>query len=209
MRAHAISSASLIEWALGALEKTFKNHVGLPNQKCALVNFVKKYPLNPIEVCSREVSNKQEVFAVIMNDESFMKVAIENAKLNEHHFGAIIVKNNEIIAKAGKMPKGDPGFHAETHVILEACEKLRTRNLQNCTLYSTCEPCPMCFYMAWVTNVSKIVYGATIQDCIKLGIPEIRVTANFLNKKRGQQNRTREEISKRRVFETAYRTIAR
>jgi len=118
-----------------------------------------------------------------MNDEYFMKVVIENTKLNGHHFGAIIVKNNEIIAKAGKMPKGDPRFHAETYVILEACERLKTRNLKNCTLYSICEPCPMCFYMAWITSISKIVYGATIRDAIKRGFPEIRVTAEFLNRR--------------------------
>lgn len=129
-----------------------------------------------------------------MNCEYFMSVAIEDAKLNGHHFGAIIVKKSEIIAKAGKMPRGDPRFHAETQVILEACEKLRTRNLTNCTLYSTCEPCPMCFYMAWVTNVSEIVYGATIRDCIKLGIPEIRVTAKFLNKRGGNKIELKEKV---------------
>jgi len=122
-----------------------------------------------------------------MNDEYFIKVAIENAKLKGHHFGAIIVKNNEIIAKAGKRPKGDPRFHAETNVILKACERLKTRNLKNCTLYSTCEPCPMCFYMAWITNISKIVYGATIRDANKLGFPQIRVTAEFLNKRGGDK----------------------
>jgi tRNA(Arg) A34 adenosine deaminase TadA len=122
-----------------------------------------------------------------MNDEYFMKVAVEDAKLNGHHFGAIIVKNNEIIAKGGKMPKGNPRFHAETYAIWEACEKLKTRDLKNCTLYSTCEPCPMCFYMAWITNISRIVYGATIQDCIRLGISEIRVTVKFLNKRGGNR----------------------
>lgn len=122
-----------------------------------------------------------------MNDESFMKVAIENTKLSGHHFGAIIVKNNKIIAKAGKMPKGDPRFHAEIHVILKACERLKTRNLKNCTLYSICEPCPMCFYMAWITNISKIVYGATLRDASKLGFPQIRVTAEFLNKRGGDK----------------------
>jgi tRNA(Arg) A34 adenosine deaminase TadA len=132
---------------------------------------------------ARERINKQKIFGLIMNDEHFMNCAIEDAKLNGHRFGAIITKNNEIIAKGGKMPKGDPRFHAEIHAILEACEKLKTRDLKNCTLYATCEPCPMCYYMAWITNISRIVYGATIQDCIKIGIAQIKVTANFLNKR--------------------------
>ena len=59
----------------------------------------KEYPLNSIEV--KESLNKQEVFAEIMNDEYFMKAAIEDAKLNGHHFGAIVVKDNEIVAKGG------------------------------------------------------------------------------------------------------------
>lgn len=138
--------------------------------------------------------NKHGIFAVIMNDEYFMKVAIEDAKQNGHRFGAVIVKDDEIVAKGGKMPKGDPRFHAETHAILEACGKLSTRNLESCTLYSTCEPCPMCFFMAWRTNISRIVYGATIQDCIKLGIPEIEVTAKFLNKRGGNKIELKESI---------------
>lgn len=138
--------------------------------------------------------NKKEVFAVTMNEEYFMKTAIEDAKLNGHHFGAIVVKDNEIIAKAGKMLRSDPRFHAETHALLEACEKLKSKNLKNCTLYCTCEPCPMCFYMAWITNISRIVYGATIQDCIELGIPEIKVTARFLNKRSGNTIELKEKF---------------
>lgn len=129
-----------------------------------------------------------------MNDEYFMKVAIKDAKLNGHHFGAIIVKNNKVIAKGGKMPKGDPRFHAETHAISEAFENLNTRQLENCTLYSTCEPCPMCFYLAWKSNVPKIVYGATIQDSIKLGFQEIKVTAKFLNGRCGNKIELKEKF---------------
>ena len=166
--------------------------------KCAIVHE------NSLGAASKDF-NDQRVFALIMNCEYFMRVAIEDAKRNGHHFGAVVVKNNEIIAKAGKMPKGDSRFHAETHAILEACEKLRTRNLENCILYSTCEPCPMCFYMAWVTKVSKIVYGATIRDCIELGIPEIRVTAEFLNKRGGNKI----ELKKGVLAEDCLKLLAR
>ncbi|RLF62433.1 MAG: nucleoside deaminase, partial [Thermoplasmata archaeon] len=122
-----------------------------------------------------------------MNNEFFMKKAIEDAKAHGHHFGAVIVKDNKIIAKAGKRPRGDARFHAETQAILKACKKLKTRTLKGCILYATCEPCPMCFYMAWITNISKIVYGATLQDSIKYGFPEIEVTAKFLNERSGNK----------------------
>jgi len=112
-----------------------------------------------------------------LDDSYFMREAINDAKINDHRFGAIIVKDSEIIAKSGKRSKSDARFHAETNAILNA-----SKNLTGCTLYSTCEPCPMCFYMAWVTGVSRLVYGATINDSIDAGLPEIKITAEELNK---------------------------
>ena len=113
-----------------------------------------------------------------MNDESFMREAITDAKENDHRFGAIIVKDNKIISKAGKRPKSDARFHAETQAILNA-----GKNLSGCTLYSTCEPCPMFFYMAWITGISRLVYGATIDDSIAVGLSEIKISAKELNQK--------------------------
>lgn len=117
-----------------------------------------------------------------MKKEDFMIEAIKDAKKNEHHFGAVVVKKDKIISKAGKRPVGDARYHAESQAIIKATNKLKTRNLKGCTLYTTCEPCPMCFYMAWITNVSKIVFGASNNDSIKNGFKEIRITDKELNK---------------------------
>lgn len=117
-----------------------------------------------------------------MDDINFMREAINDAKANDHRFGAIIVKDGKIIAKSGKRPKSDARFHAETQAILNA-----GKNLAGCTLYSTCEPCPMCFYMAWITGISYLVYGATISDSIAAGLPEIKISAEELNKKGGNK----------------------
>ncbi|MDP3026767.1 MAG: nucleoside deaminase [Nanoarchaeota archaeon] len=124
-----------------------------------------------------------------MKEEDFMREAIKDAKKNKHHFGAVIVKDGKIISKTGKRPYGDPRFHAETQAILKATKKLKSKHLKGCTLYSTCEPCPMCFYMAWITHVSKIVYGATLQDTFKYGFEEIDVGTDELNKKGGNRIR--------------------
>jgi guanine deaminase len=113
----------------------------------------------------------------------FMLEAIKDAKKTKHHFGAVVVKNDKIVGRMGKRPKGDPRYHAETEAIFDACKKLKTRTLKNCTLYSTCEPCVMCFYMAWITGIKKIVYGATLKDSIKFGCNEINITDKYLNKK--------------------------
>ena len=122
-----------------------------------------------------------------MKKEDFMREAIKDAKKNGHHFGAVVVKGNKIISRTGKRPIGDPRYHAETQAILKATNKLKTRHLKRCTLYSTCEPCPMCFYMAWITHIPKIVYGANLKDAINFGSEEIKITAKELNKKGGNK----------------------
>jgi tRNA(adenine34) deaminase len=122
-----------------------------------------------------------------MKEEEFMRSAIADAKKNGHHFGAVVVKNNKIISMAGKRPKGDARFHAESQAILKATKKLNKKVLDNCTLYSTCEPCPMCFYMAWITGVKRIVYGSTQKEAIKYGFKEIDVGDKELDKKSGNK----------------------
>ncbi|MFA7708442.1 MAG: nucleoside deaminase [Candidatus Pacearchaeota archaeon] len=116
-----------------------------------------------------------------MKEEEFMLEAINDAKKNNHHFGAVIIKDNKIISKAGKRPIGDARFHAESQAIIKATNILKNRNLRGCTLYTTCEPCPMCFYMAWITNVSKIIYGCSVKDAIKYKFKEINITDKELN----------------------------
>jgi tRNA(adenine34) deaminase len=122
-----------------------------------------------------------------MKKEDFMLEAIKDAKKHKHHFGAVVVKGNIIISKAGKRPVGDPRFHAESQAILKATNKLKSPELKGCTLYSTCEPCPMCFYLAWITKVSKIVFGASVQDAIKFGSNEIKISDKELNKRGGNK----------------------
>ena len=131
-----------------------------------------------------------------MNDETFMKEAIKDAKENGHLFGAVIVKEKKIISYGGKRPPGDARYHAETQAILNA-----GKNLDGSTLYSTCEPCPMCFYMAWTTGISKIVYGVTIQDSIKEGINEIDISVQELNKKSGRKIQLEAGILREECFE--------
>ena len=62
----------------------------------------------------------------IMKKEEFMRSAIQDAKKNKHHFGAVVVKGNKIISKAGKRPIGDPRYHAESQAIIKATNKLKT-----------------------------------------------------------------------------------
>ncbi len=87
-------------------------------------------------------------------------------------FGAVITdKNGNIIAKGNNMvlADNDPTAHAEVVVIREACEKLGTYDLSECTLYTSCEPCPMCLSAIIWANIKEVYYGCTKEDAGEIG----------------------------------------
>ncbi len=99
------------------------------------------------------------------NDEYYMKKALLNAKkaynIDEVPIGAIIVKNNKIIASSYNRKEIDniATYHAEILAINEACKKLHTWHLEDCTLYTTVEPCMMCTGAVIQSRISRVVYG--------------------------------------------------
>ena len=118
-----------------------------------------------------------------MSDEKFMKIAIKEALKGDYPFGAVIVKNEKVIAKSHNTAKNlDPTAHAEVNVTRNACKKLKSRHLEGCVLYTTCEPCPMCFIAAWWARIPKIVYGVEGNS-----VPEdewkIDINCKYLNEK--------------------------
>jgi len=117
-----------------------------------------------------------------MNDERFMRLAIEKAKEGIRNgqtpFGACVVKNNEVVACVHNVvwDTTDITAHAEVHAIREACKKLGTIDLSGCVIYSTCEPCPMCFSACHWARIDKIVFGARIEDARKAGFNELSIS---------------------------------
>ena len=109
----------------------------------------------------------------------FMRLAIDTAKegikKGQSPFGACITRGDEIISCAHNVvwDSMDITAHAEIHAIRDACKKLHTVDLSGCVIYSTCEPCPMCFSACHWAKISKIVYGARIVDAKKLGFNEL------------------------------------
>lgn len=101
-----------------------------------------------------------------MNDYhiKFMKTALQEAKNSDKDVpvGAVIVFNNEIIAKAHncKELKNDATSHAEIIVIKEASKKIKNWRLNNTILYVTLEPCPMCAAAILYSRIPKIVFGS-------------------------------------------------
>ncbi|MHA1991329.1 MAG: nucleoside deaminase [Candidatus Hodarchaeales archaeon] len=106
--------------------------------------------------------------------EKYMKIALDEAKTSlksgNKGFGAVIIKNDELIAQAHDtaMTDHDPTAHAEMNVI-KIASKLLGIDLSDCTIISTHEPCPMCSTAMIWANISKIAFGTTIIDSIKLG----------------------------------------
>jgi tRNA(Arg) A34 adenosine deaminase TadA len=86
-------------------------------------------------------------------------------------FGAIITKNKIIIARGyNKVTrKNDPTAHAEIEAIREASRKLKTFHLNDCELYTTCEPCPMCLGAIYWAKIHKVYYANTKKDASNIG----------------------------------------
>jgi tRNA(Arg) A34 adenosine deaminase TadA len=63
----------------------------------------------------------------------------------------------------------DPTSHGEIVAIRDACHRLGTHDLSGCIVYTSCEPCPMCYAAAWWARVEAIFYAATIQDAFDFG----------------------------------------
>jgi len=89
-------------------------------------------------------------------------------------FGAVIVKNGEIIARAvNTVTTGnDPTAHAEVNVIREACKKMQTFDLSGCEIYCSCEPCPMCLAAIYWARIDKIYYAASRFDAQDAGFDD-------------------------------------
>lgn len=102
-----------------------------------------------------------------MYEKRFMEKAIEVAIKNVENgtggpFGAVVVKNGEIISVCGNTvtPSNDPTAHAEVNAIREACKKLSTYQLTGCEIYASCEPCPMCLGAIYWARPDKLYYAS-------------------------------------------------
>ena len=122
-------------------------------------------------------------------DIEYVRRAIELSKLGTYPYGAVVVKDNQIIGEAssGDGESYDPTNHSETLAIRRACKNLNTSDLTGATIYSSCEPCFLCFGTIWWSNISNIVYGVSIENS-KSGLDEeIKITVEELNAKTGNK----------------------
>src|SRR5690554_2976923 len=85
-------------------------------------------------------------------------------------FGAIVVKDGKIIAEGYNQvtSANDPTAHAEVVAIREACKKLDSFQLEDCIIYTSCEPCPMCLGAIYWARPKAVYYGCTKEDAAEI-----------------------------------------
>jgi guanine deaminase len=103
-----------------------------------------------------------------------INIASENQEKGGGPFGAIIVKDGEIIAESGNTVTldNDPTSHAEINVIRKACKKLDNFELKGCVLYSSCEPCPMCLGAIYWSRLDAVYFSASKEDAKDAGFDD-------------------------------------
>jgi tRNA(Arg) A34 adenosine deaminase TadA len=112
----------------------------------------------------------------------FMLLAVKEAAKNLKKpeggpFGACIVKNGKMVVVArNTVLKNDASCHAEINAIRAASRKLKTFDLSGCEIYSTTEPCPMCFSAIHWARIGKIIFGTSTKDAKKIGFNELMIT---------------------------------
>ena len=103
-------------------------------------------------------------------DKCFMRQAIdlsiENVANGGGPFGAVIVRDGEVVATGVNRvtANNDPTAHAEVSAIRAACQKEGSFKLEGCTIYTSCEPCPMCLSAIYWAGLSRICFANTKQD---------------------------------------------
>jgi tRNA(Arg) A34 adenosine deaminase TadA len=99
-------------------------------------------------------------------DKKFLSMALEAASANISEgggpFGAVVVREGRAISVSGNrvVPDSDPTAHAEVTVIRQAAAALKTFDLSDCVIYSSCEPCPMCLGAIYWAGIRRVVYAA-------------------------------------------------
>jgi tRNA(Arg) A34 adenosine deaminase TadA len=100
-----------------------------------------------------------------------IRLSIQAVRRNEGGpFGAVVVKGSRIVGRGCNQvtSANDPTAHAEIVAIRDACRRLKTFELDECDLYTSCEPCPMCLAAIYWARIRRIYYGNTRNDAAKI-----------------------------------------
>ena len=127
------------------------------------------------------------------NDNNYMQKAIDLAEKGMISgaggpFGAVIVKDGKIIGEGynNVIATNDPTAHAEITAIRNACKALGSYQLEGCTLYTSCEPCPMCLGAIYWARPEKVFYACNREDAAGAGFDD-----HFIYDELGKNNENR------------------
>ena len=117
-----------------------------------------------------------------MSQETFLRRAIQLAETHSLDgrngpFGAVVVKKGEVVGEGWNqvVEKADPTAHAEVMAIRDAGRRLGTHNLAGCTIYASCEPCPMCLSAIYWARIDSVVFSASAEDAAAAGFDDTRI----------------------------------
>ncbi len=129
-------------------------------------------------------------------DKQYMTRAIELARAGMDAgvggpFGAVVVKNGEIIGEGNNRvtSTNDPTAHAEVVAIRAACERLNTFQLDGCEIYTSCEPCPMCLGAIYWARPRQVFFACTREDAASVGFDD-----DFIYDELAKRNDERERV---------------
>ncbi len=129
-----------------------------------------------------------------MEDKDYLQLAIEQAKKSVEQggfpAGAVVVKDREVVSRGISLgfKFNDPIGHAETSAIRNACKELRITDLAGATLYTSLQPCLMCFSVAYWAGIKRIVFGCKKTDAmVQKDYYEGKADLYEINKKNNKQ----------------------
>lgn len=131
-------------------------------------------------------------------------LSIENVANGGGPFGAVIVKDGELVAEGVNRVTAncDPTAHAEVSAIRAACQNVKNFKLDGCEIYTSCEPCPMCLSAIYWAGIRRIYYGNTKQDAERIDFGD-----NFIYDEIAKPNSERSIPAEQMMHEEALRAF--
>lgn len=138
-----------------------------------------------------------------MNLEYFMRLALAEAKKGDSPYGAVIVKDDQVVAKAYNTVQrdNDPSAHAEMKAIRNLTTQINQISLAGYTIYATGEPCPMCASVCVWAGISEIIIGASIEDLTAVKQSQIAISCEEIIAKSFRQIKVTKGVLKQECIE--------
>src|SRR5690625_3320643 len=128
--------------------------------------------------------------------ERAVELAVQNVKEGGDPFGAVLVKDGEIIAEGVNEAHKhyDVSGHAELLAIRRAQEELQTHDLSGYTMYASGEPCPMCLSAMYFTGITDVYYCQSVNDAVEVGLGRSKEIYNDLKKLNTQRQIVKKQM---------------